>query len=229
MMLMKGINKISKFNAEKFTKPISYSSSDFRLREVLDLIGTGKNVLDIGCYDGTITKLIKGRGNDVIGLEVSDEAVVLAKGKGLQIIKADLSQRFPVSDNAFDVVFAGEVIEHIFDTDGFLQEIGRVLKKDGYLVLTTPNLATVGRRLLLLFGKNPLIENSIRDESSVGHIRYFTKGSLSELLCSNGFKIDKLISSVVNLNLSGTLRSRLLAKLFPTLGSTLILKASKRF
>ncbi len=229
LMLMKSTNKFSEFNVQKFTKPINYSSSDFRLKEVLDLIGTGKKVLDIGCYDGTVTKLIKDKGNDVTGLEISDEAIVLAKVKDLQIIKADLSQEFPVPDNAFDVVFAGEVIEHIFDTDGFLQEISRVLKNNGHLVLTTPNLATFGRRLLLLFGKNPLIENSIRDKNSSGHIRYFTKGSLSELLCSNGFKIDKLVSNVVNFNLSGTLRSRLLAKLFPTLGSILILKASKRF
>lgn len=228
---MKSTNNFSEFNAQRFTKPLSCSSSDFRLKEVLNLIGTAKKVLDIGCYDGTVTKLIKDKGNDVTGLEVSDEAIVLAKEKGLQIIKADLSERFPVSDNDFDVVFAGEVIEHIFDTDGFLQvqEISRVLKNDGHLVLTTPNSATFGRRLLLLLGKNPLIENSIRDKSSSGHIRYFTKGSLSELLSSNGFKIDKFVSSVVNFNLSGTLRSSLLAKLFPTLGSTLILKASKRF
>jgi len=129
---------------------------------------------------------------------------------------------------SFDVVFAGEIIEHIYDTDAFLQEVYRVLKYDGDLILTTPNLATLGRRILLLFGKNPLIENSLRRDDSSGHIRYFIIETLLELLSLNGFKVVKVASTVINFTKNGSIKTRMLAKLFPSLGSTIIIKAIKK-
>lgn len=94
--------------------------------------------------------------------------------------------------------------------------------------MTTPNLATLGRRIMLLMGKNPLIETSCDKKTcNVGHIRYFIKITLLELLRKHGFKIDIFRSDVVNFNNRGTLYSRSLARIFPTLVKTLIVKASK--
>jgi len=61
----------------------------------------------------------------------------------------------PFENNYFDFVFAGEIIEHLFDSRFFLKEVHRVLKINGYLILSTPNLARIDDRLKFLLGKTP--------------------------------------------------------------------------
>jgi SAM-dependent methyltransferase len=70
-------------------------------------------------------------------------------------IQGDLTKMaFP--DDSFDLVFLGEVIEHIYDLPEAIKEVKRILKPGGYLALTTPNLASWFNRILLLFGKCPI-------------------------------------------------------------------------
>lgn len=215
------------FNKEKYSKEWHPSKTEaLRIDPVLKLIGRNKKVLDIGCYEGTISKCIADNNNEVYGIDISESAVKLAKEKGIDARVVDVEEEeLPFSDGFFDVVAVAEVIEHIFDTDGFLEKIKRVIKKDGYLVLTTPNLASFGRRLLLLFGKNPLIEVTC-DRESAGHTRYFIHDTLATLLRTHGFKVDVFLSDVVNFNARGTLHSTSLARICPALGRTLIIKAS---
>jgi 2-polyprenyl-3-methyl-5-hydroxy-6-metoxy-1,4-benzoquinol methylase len=190
------------------------------------LIGNGKKVLDLGCYDGTVGSLLQRNGNEVYGVDISEKPVQLAKQKGIEAYVADIEDGIPFPENSFDVVFAGELIEHVFDTVKFLEEVRRMLKKDGYLVLTTPNLASLGRRVLLLFGRNPNMEPSL-EEGASGHIRYFVKDSLFNLLESHGFIIDHFTSDVINFNNSGKHFSTKIARMSPSLGKTLIIRARK--
>jgi len=222
---MKSIDKIS-FYGQRYSTVWSFSRVDkVRISIVIKLVGQGKKVLDVGCYNGTISSLLA-HGNEVHGVDLSEKAVELARQKGIEAYVSDAEDKLPFPSAFFDVVFAGEVIEHTFDTDRFLEEIRRVMKPSGSLVLTTPNLASFGRRTMLLIGKNPLIEASFKNEAA-GHIRYFVKDSLFDLLKSHGFQIDTFTSDVVNFDNSGKRFSRKLAKLFPTLGKTLIVRGSK--
>lgn len=199
-----------------------------RIQAILKLVGSGGKVLDVGCGDGTIGSLVAKAGNDVYGIDISSTAVRLARAKGIKATKIDLESEdvcgLPFDDHFFDVVLAAEIIEHFFDTDTFLSKIKRVLKQGGYLVLTTPNLASFGRRVLLFLGKNPLTETRV-DNNTAGHVRYFTKRTLFELLDANGFKVVNFCSDVVNFNSRGTIYSKTLVRLSPTLGRTLIVKA----
>uniref|UniRef100_E6Q525 Methyltransferase type 11 domain-containing protein n=1 Tax=mine drainage metagenome TaxID=410659 RepID=E6Q525_9ZZZZ len=68
----------------------------------------------------------------------------------------DVSSRLPFDDACFDVAIFGEVIEHLVDPDAALQEISRVLRPGGYLVLTTPNLACWFNRIVLVIGVQPI-------------------------------------------------------------------------
>lgn len=198
-----------------------------RIEAIVNLAGGNKRVLDIGCYDATISQLIAQNHNEVYGIDISAEAVKIANQKRIKAYCLDIeNEELPFDNIFFDVIVASEVIEHIFDLDSFFNRINRVLKPDGYLILTTPNLATLGRRLLLLFGKNPFIE-TIFKEGWGGHIRYFVKDSLFELLNVYGYRVDYFTSDVVNFNGSGNLFSSRLAKIWPTIGKTLIVKVSK--
>ena len=121
---------------------------------------------------------------------------------------------------------AGEIIEHVFDTDLFLQKIYNMLKPHGRLVLTTPNVASLPRRLLLLFGKNPLLDNRIT-KNTAGHIRYFTFEGIYEILKDNGFKIIESQSDILNFNNKGTMYSKLIPKLYKRFGKTIMITAEK--
>lgn len=90
-------------------------------------------------------------------------------------------------------MFALEIIEHLFDTESFLEEIYRVLKPNGILILSTPNITGLGCRLRCLFGKRPpVIECTSRGNVS-GHIRAFDKSDIKELVSEAGFKEIKII------------------------------------
>lgn len=214
-----------KFNEERYAQPWQPPPAEVaRIQAILDLVGCHNRVLDIGCRDGSIGQLMCKRGNEVIGIDISETAVVLAREKGLNALRLDVEvEVLPFPEEFFDVVVAAELIEHLYDTDRFLEGIRRVLKKDGFLVLTTPNLGSLGRRLLLLAGRNPIIEVAV-SEGSAGHIRYFVKDSLEELLKKHGFIIKFFRSDVINLDNSGNHFSSLLTRLFPQLGKSLIVK-----
>ena len=214
----------ARFNERRYSDEASYSSSDYRLKNILRLIGTGHKVLDVGCYSGALGRLIADNGNDVYGVDLSETSVNLAIKKGIKAFKIDAENSLPFSTDLFDVVFVGEMIEHVYDTDRFLQEVKRVLRPDGYLILTTPNLASLGRRLLLILGKNPLVETSLKGNSA-GHIRYFVNDSLFGLLKENNFATIDHMSDIINFDNKGKYGSVLLAKVFPTLGRTIIVKA----
>lgn len=212
-----------KFNQSYYKSSQEYGNSYKRMSIMASFIEKNKKVLDIGCGDGTFFSFINSPKKYFYGLDISPKALKFAKKYCVHLKVSDLHQRLPYSDNIFDYVSAGEVIEHIFDTDYFLSEIKRVLKPNGSIVLSTPNLATLGRRIMLLFGLNPLIDTSLRN--SAGHIRYFTYKSLKELLNYHKFKIINFASDVVNFNNKGNIKSYFIAKIYPKLGARLIIKA----
>ena len=200
---------------------------DVRLSRVFPLVGTDRTILDVGCLDGTVGELLLRRGNVVYGIDAVAPAVETAVRRGIQARVGNLEERLDFPDAMFDVVFAGEVLEHIFAVEGLLTEIHRVLKPGGHLVATTPNLAALGRRLLLLANRNPHIEISFADNTAAGHIRYFIRGTLFDLLRKQGFRVTDYTSDVVNFDSSGRIRSLWLARLFPTLGKSLIVRATR--
>lgn len=103
----------------------------------------------------------------------------------------------PYNDEQFDVVIFSEIIEHLFyGVPHALNEINRVLKKDGFLILTTPNLASISNRIKLLLGKSinwelsgekPFFQRDIYKR----HNREYTLEELRYLLKKSGFKIDR--------------------------------------
>jgi len=209
-------------------------SNNPRIQIMSDIVNElnlrSKNILDIGCYDGTFLSLIKNRNNNFYGIDASKYGIgeALKKGIKAKLFFFDDKTKIPFKSGFFDLIIAGEIIEHIYDTDFFLKEIFRLLKPRGYLLLSTPNIASLGRRLMLLFGISPIIETSPNEKDSSGHIRYFTFSTLERLLSKHNFKILLKHSDVVNFTLDGKIKSKLLAKFFPSLGGSLIFLARKK-
>lgn len=199
----------------------------FRILKMSKMVPQGSKVLEVGCGFGYISQLIKDAGNDVYGIELSPKAVKHSKNLGIKVFELDLNDKWELlKGHKFDVVVLGEVIEHVFDTDALIEKIYKVLKPGGYLILSTPNVASFGRRLMLLFGINPILEYTARN-SDAGHIRYFTFKNLRSLLKDHNFEVETYVSDYVTLDLHGNISSGLLAKLFPYFGRSLIVKAKK--
>jgi len=154
-------------------------------------------VLELGVGDGSIVKQIVetlGIHCDIYGVDIDEDALKLAKGKGILVSRADLNEdKLPYPDNYFDLVIMEEVIEHLINPDNAIKEVHRVLKPRGLLVISTPNLGWWVNRLVLLLGFQPYwTEVSTRynvgklrrklNEPLSGHLRLYTLPALTKLL-----------------------------------------------
>lgn len=224
-------------NKEEFLKrrydPVNnktiFYQNDSRIKTALsfldDCVGKNMKVLDVGCYNGEIAVLIRdiiGKGCEMHGIDIAENTITEAKKKGILAKKANLNDSIDFSDNTFDLIFAGEIIEHIYDTDLFVSELKRVLKPDGILIITTPNFLSFGRRLLYLLGVGIFMEASLsypEIPEAAGHIRFFTKKLLVDYLSENDFSLVKYSSDTVNFP---NFKINFLAKIFPTIGHAII-------
>jgi len=194
-------------------------------------------ILDIGCGDGSFSKRFE-KYCEVFGVDISEKAIDLAEKAGVRAHKVDIScQRLPFDNEYFDVVYMGDVIEHLLDPDFAVCEVARVLKSDGFLVLSTPNLASWLNRLLLVVGLQPLSSEvstaksfgryGKQDFTPVGHLRLFTYRALKEFLAYYQFSVLK-VKGVSFDGLPRILgRVDMIISNIPSLSSILVLEAQK--
>jgi 2-polyprenyl-3-methyl-5-hydroxy-6-metoxy-1,4-benzoquinol methylase len=183
------MRNISEYNsAHKFL----FEFRETRIKKCIRII---KNLdkgtfLDIGCSTGEWGEYWLKKGWDVFGVDIDTMHLREAENKGLKASYCDLNKdKLPFSDSFFDLIFAGEVIEHLIDTDGFINELYRCLKPGGHILITTPNLVSFENRLRMLFGIYPVWVD-YRLQGS-GHVRAYTPTVLKRQLRSSGFKIRK--------------------------------------
>lgn len=206
--------------------------------------------LELGCFDGVIAeKVLRQGGKEVIGVDRLEKALERAAARGVETRLADLDDAaldFP--DQHFDCVLLGEVLDYLYDPDAVIEEIRRVLKPGGKLIITVPNLAGLGNRMLLLLGSPPY-SLEVRP-SQGGYWRYFTFGTLHQLLRDHNFEVKSAESTCVACpllylqfaGLPGVNRlfspkplwkrhrlffSRTLARIFPSLGDHIIALAER--
>jgi SAM-dependent methyltransferase len=141
-----------------------------------------------------------------VGIDISEISVTAAREEGLSAFVADISkERLPFTNGSFDLVYCAEIFEHLVDPDFALEEIKRVLRPTGRLLLTTPNLAAWYNRIILLLGIQPLhtevstwrvvgrrFRTLGQGNRPVGHLRLFTSGSLVDFLAMHGLRILKM-------------------------------------
>jgi SAM-dependent methyltransferase len=167
----------------------------------------GGVLLDLGCSDGEVTNRIAARTGveRVVGVELIEHLADEARGRGIEVVGADLNGRLPFDDASFDVIHSNQVIEHLWNTDNMLREIRRLLKGDGYAVVSTNNLASWHNVLSLAMGWQPPPCHA-SDELIVGnpaglregvtgargqmHLRLFTGRALAGVARYHGLDAD---------------------------------------
>lgn len=154
----------------------------FRHRAAADLLHQGP-VLDIGAGDGFFLGLLKRRGFEGTGLDLSAAAASKAAEKGIDVRVADVArERLPFGDASFPSVVLLDVLEHFFRPERVLAEAARVSASD--LVVGVPNFSSLPARLQALFGRVP--ENNTPRK---GHVYWFTWAKLRRLLGEADFVI----------------------------------------
>ncbi len=167
--------------------PEGLEPSDFALRRrfLLEHVRAGERVLDVGCGEGPFTAELVRAGARAVGVDVAEEPLRRGRARHPEL---DLRLVAPggdwqLEDASFDVVWAGEVIEHVADTSAWLSQLRRVLRSGGALLLSTPGHPplTVARLSLSRrsFGAHfdPLGD----------HLRFYNRYSLSRLVEDFGF------------------------------------------
>lgn len=161
-----------------------------RIQEALKEIKGGGRMLDIGCGDGALCQCIIDRYENIHGIDHSDIALRRARENGVSTTRVDLNKgSLPFLSQVFDMVTCLDVIEHVFDPVKLVKEIHRILKSNGILIMTTPNIRFVDHvKKLLIDGQFP---KTSRDEGIYhgGHLCYFTFEDLRTLLLENNFSI----------------------------------------
>ncbi|MBU2529958.1 MAG: class I SAM-dependent methyltransferase, partial [Elusimicrobia bacterium] len=124
--------------------------------------------------------------NSGIALAKKEFSTIANRFETHDVYKKDLPAQFPQKN--YDIVLSSEVIEHLYDSNMYLTNINHWLKKDGHLVITTPYHGYLKNLAIALLNK---WDKHHTTDWEGGHIRFFSKRTLSEMLIKNGFSVEK--------------------------------------
>lgn len=146
---------------------------------------TGRSVLDLGCASGWrrpdwFHGLIAREAVELVGIDVDAAAVRELERRGFRTLVADATS-FDLG-RAFDVVHAGELIEHLDDARGFMDSVRRHMRADSQLVLTTPNAFCISNFVYRLGGKA-----AVHGE----HVSWYCEDTLTHLLERSGMRVTE--------------------------------------
>jgi 2-polyprenyl-3-methyl-5-hydroxy-6-metoxy-1,4-benzoquinol methylase len=177
----------------------SKSSSHYYARQ---MVGTNQDVMDIGAGEGFFAAELVKSGNRISGIDNRlrpREASVFE-----QYFTADLEEGIaPVvlelGGKHFDRVLLLDVLEHLRHPEQILEQCHAILKREGLLIVSLPNIANIAVRLMLLFGR---FEYSARGLLDKTHLRFFTRKTARNLMEENGYRILEEKQTVIPLELT---------------------------
>lgn len=174
-----------------------------------------------------VLEVAPGSGSGVVAKAGKTNTVIDLSARGLSI--PDLLRpvqgsclALPFRTASFDLIVAGEVIEHLIEPLSFFEEAARCLKRPGRLLVSTPNLISMHDRLRVLAGLHPRHVDPLHRYRRF-HIRPMTRRQVQALAQEAGFTVEILTSHAVDTVLLGKrYHSTGLGRAFPSLGGTII-------
>lgn len=162
--------------------------------DIINLIPVGNHkILEVGCGNGaTLCALKKNmKAHQVYGVEISDKLSKYLEEHLDGFITGDVELlNIPFEENSFDFIIFGDVLEHLVSPEIVLRKYGKLLKKDGYIIASIPNIKYYSVLLnLIFFDKFEYTESGILDKS---HLRFFTKKQIIKMFQSENFEITHI-------------------------------------
>jgi 2-polyprenyl-3-methyl-5-hydroxy-6-metoxy-1,4-benzoquinol methylase len=154
---------------------------------ILDMLSSlpKSRILDLGCSGGLLARRMRAAGHYVVGVDSIEVPGVQEFTDEFYI--ADLNREIPEAVGAgFDVVIAGDVIEHLAKPADALRAMSAVLRPGGQLLLSVPNFGHWYPRLRIAVGAFGYDRRGILDDT---HLRFFTRSTLRRLVRTAGFDV----------------------------------------
>ena len=206
------------------------------LEKVSGLPPIDSNWLDLGCNLGQFMSIVSEKYgvrtsgiDDWDPLRASDTFLgTITNKNGWHYYQRDLALGFDI-DEKFEFISALEVLEHMVDTDLFLERCWNSLSKGGYLLITTPNINSLRNRLLVPFGQYPV---GLEYKNIIHHVRLYNLPTLLHHLTEHRFEV-KLAWGLYFLkqnhvkNAMLRLVSESLSSFFPQMSGSLIVVCQK--
>jgi 2-polyprenyl-3-methyl-5-hydroxy-6-metoxy-1,4-benzoquinol methylase len=159
---------------------------------VLRQIATGEKILDVGCGRGRLGQEMRSRGNVVHGIELDEQAAHAAAERLDFVYRGDATDRAslpaPIKDGGYDAIVFADVLEHVPNPLDLLRSMRPLLKREGRVVVSLPNVASWPVRFGLLLGQFEYRDSGVLDRT---HLRFFTPRSARALLSEAGFSVEK--------------------------------------
>lgn len=166
----------------------------YLLPKLLPMLNRNAKILDLGCGNGALTIQLIKSGFDVYGTDASAEGIEIAKkAEPKRFFLQDLSsEKLPteLADTSFNTIISTEVIEHLYDPKAFIRFCKSILSKEknGELIISTPYHGYLKNLTLVIFNHYDKHHDPLW---SGGHIKFWSRKTLSKLLENEGFEIMK--------------------------------------
>jgi 2-polyprenyl-3-methyl-5-hydroxy-6-metoxy-1,4-benzoquinol methylase len=132
--------------------------ADMRMQRYAELLSPylleGAKLLDIGCYTARLLDFLpKNKQIEYWGVDFDEKALEIAKQKGANVRFVKFDSEPILFENKFDIIVAGEVLEHLINPAKILEQMQQLIKPDGIVLISLPNECTIYHRIMCLFGK----------------------------------------------------------------------------
>lgn len=153
---------------------------------------SARSILDLGCGEGALGAAIKqARAVRVVGIESDSAAAQSARSHLDTVHVATVEATIASIDETFDAIVAGDVLEHMQDPWRTMRELHRVSHAGTRLIASIPNIASWPIVADLLEGRFDYVYAGLL---CAGHLRFFTRASITELFGATGWKIETIES-----------------------------------
>jgi glycosyltransferase involved in cell wall biosynthesis/ubiquinone/menaquinone biosynthesis C-methylase UbiE len=164
---------------------------------VKDAVGTGQDVLDIGCGEGFLDNEFKEAGNRIWGIDFIPHAKFSSVMEGYA--QADLNSGllpYPtmLEGRQFDKILLMDVLEHLQSPENMLRDCKPLLRQNGILLVSVPNVVNISVRLLIMLGKFEYTDRGILDRT---HVHFYTRASSRKMLEDAGYEVIKQKMTII--------------------------------
>lgn len=171
-----------------------YFQQAFPRTDLIELIPDhARRILDVGCGVGKTGEILRAKGfEEIFGVEINIKAGQQAKSFYKEVVIGDIERDvLPFSRGFFDCILYGDVLEHLVDPWKVLRSHREILKDDGIIICSIPNIRYYKvLRPLILDGRWEYVDLGILDRT---HLRFFTLKTIEDMFRETGYEIKKLI------------------------------------
>lgn len=167
--------------------------------DLLDRISPdAKSILEFGCGEAPLGAALKARQRcRVVGIELDPKAAAIARRRIDDVYEGDAREIVSILGEKFDWMIGGDIVEHLDEPWSFLSDLRHISAPGGHLLLSLPNLANASVVNDLLHGRFDYVYMGL---TCVGHLRFFTRRTIEEMLTIAGWRVESIEAQAVILS-----------------------------